>query len=65
MKYCIIIEHTRRTKIWFEAENDRDAKARGTFLYADLEPDQDDVSEDNWDFAIHSDDGRVIEDWDR
>ena len=58
MKYCVIIEHTRRTKIWFEAENDRDAKARGT-----LEPDQ--FSEDNWDFAIHSDDGRVIEDWDR
>lgn len=63
MKYCVIIEHTRRTKIWFEAENDRDAKARGTFLYAGLEPDQ--FSEDNWDFAIHSDDGRVIEDWDR
>ena len=63
MKYCVIIEHTQRTKIWFEAENDRDAKARGTFWYTGLEPDQ--FSEDNWDFAIYSDDGRVIEDWDR
>ena len=61
MKYCVIIENTLRTEIWFEAENDQDAKARGTFLYAGLEPDQ--FSEDNWDFAIHSDDGRVIEDW--
>lgn len=63
MKYSITIERVQRTKIWFEAENDQDAKARGDFLYAGLQPNQ--FSEDNWDFAIHGDDGRVIEDWDR
>lgn len=63
MKYSITIERVQRTKIWFEAENDQDAKARGAFRYAGLQPNQ--FSEDNWDFAIHSDDGRVIEDWDR
>lgn len=63
MKYCVTIEYVQRKKIWFEAENEREAKLKGCQLYELTEPD-DDFPDKEWDYCIADEDGRVIADWD-
>lgn len=63
MRYCVTIEMTQRTAVWFDAETDEDAAAYAEALVDDIDDDEfDNEREYNW--AVASDDGRDIVTWD-
>lgn len=63
MKYCVTIEMTQRTAVWFDADNDEEAAKYAEALVDDIDDDEFD-DEREYNYAVSSEDARTIVDWD-
>ena len=63
MQYCVTIEMTQRTAVWFDADNDDEAAKYAEALVDDIDDDEFD-DEREYNHAVSSEDGRTIVDWD-
>lgn len=63
MQYCVTIEMTQRTAVWFDADNDDEAAKYAEALVDDIDDDEFD-DEREYNYAVSSEDGKTIIDWD-
>ena len=63
MQYCVTIEMTQRTAVWFDADRDEEAANYAAALVDDIDDDEFD-NERLYSHAVSSEDGRTIVDWD-
>ena len=52
MRYCVTIEETRRIAIWFEAENDSEAKKKAINIASNITDDELASGDVNQDYAL-------------
>lgn len=63
MQYCVTIEMTQHTAVWFDADNDDEAAKYAEALVDDIDDDEFD-DECEYNYAVSSEDGKTIIDWD-
>lgn len=62
MEYCITVSRTQTTAIWFDADNDDEAREKAEGLYDDVD-DADFDGGSDYDYALDSADGRCLVSW--
>lgn len=62
-KYCLTMERTQRFCIEFESMDDVSAEEIAKEKFAATQPEDFDVGDDERDWALADEDGRVIIDW--
>lgn len=63
MQYCITVSRVQTTAIWFDAEDDEEARERAAELYDDVD-DADFDTGGEFDYALDCEDGRCLVTWD-
>lgn len=64
MKYCVIIEETKRIAIWFEAENDSEAEKKAINIASNITDDELALGDIDQDYALFNEEnGKTLIDW--
>ena len=64
MKYCVIIEETRRIAFWFETENDSEAEKKAINIASNITDDELASGDIDQDYALFNEEnGKTLIDW--